>query len=142
MDWKEPTEDEIRAAHDSSDLPIIAIIKGLSSEDRKLIYNSLSVKEDHKEDFMKTQEPWIRDFKHYWRQNHCDEDPDSNPQEFSADYLKSCENERFRLYYAAKYPDRVRIEHPENTRALEFMLETCNAVEISKLISALPVHKQ
>ena len=137
MDWTTPTPEEIRAIHDPSDLQIIAIIKGLSPADRKLIYDSLRVKEEHRPDFDKSQEPWIRDFKHYWRENHC-QDPDIATGEFSTDYLTSCQNERFRLYYAAKHPDRVRIEHPENVRALEFLVETHDAIQLYELVSALP----
>jgi hypothetical protein len=136
MDWCEPTEEEKKAIHNALDLPIIAIIKGLSCEDRKSIYDSLAVKSEYMDDFMKNQEPWISDFKKYWGENHK-KDPDQCP-EFGTDFLISHEYERFRLYYAAKHPERVRIERADNKRALEFMIETSDAIRVSKLISALP----
>ena len=137
MDLIEPTEEEKKAIHDLHDLPIIAIIKGLSSEDRKLIYDSIAVKQDYKKDFGNIQLPWISDFKHYWAQNHK-YDPELDPARFSDDYIRSHECERFRLYYAAKYPERVVIEKPQNVKALEFMIETAQAIRMSKLISDLP----
>lgn len=66
MDWKEPTEEEKRAIHDPLDIPIIGVIKGLSCDDKKLIYDSISVKPEYREDYDLTQKPWISDFKKYW----------------------------------------------------------------------------
>jgi hypothetical protein len=140
MKYEVPTEEEKRAIHDPSDLPIIALIKGLSEEERKLIYNSIKIKFCYQSDFEERQMPWIGDFKHYWKENNH-KDPEVDTGEFSTAFLQSHEYERFRLYYAAKYPDRVIIDKPQNVRALEFMIETNNAIEVSKLISALPNKK-
>ena len=132
MDWNNPTEAEKKAIRDLRDIPIIAVIKGLSCEDRKLIYDSIKVKDEYRDDFMKSQEPWISDFKEYWGQNHH-QDPDICSGEFSTDYLNSHENERFRLYYAAKHPDRVEIKKVHR-RVLEFLLETEEFIRIENLI--------
>ncbi|VVB82797.1 Uncharacterised protein [uncultured archaeon] len=131
MDWQEPTEEEKRAIRDSRDIPIIAVIKGLSCEDRKLIYDSIAVKSEYETDFMKTQEPWIEDFKTYWGENHH-QDPSDSP-EFGNDFVNSREYERFRLYYAAKHPDRIEIKHL-NRRTLDFFVETEEFLRIENLI--------
>jgi hypothetical protein len=105
----------------------------LSPEDRKLIYNSISVKEEYRKEYDNRQLPWISDFKGYWAKNHDNKDPDEFVHEFSVDFLKSCENERYRLYYAAKYPERVEIKKV-NRKVLEFLLETEEFLRIEKLI--------
>jgi len=132
MDWKEPTEEEKRAIRDSRDIPIIAVIKGLTPEDRKLIYDSIRIKSEYEKDFEKTQEPWIEDFKTYWGENHH-RDPSSCTEEFSTDFLNSCEYQRFRLYYAAKYPERIEINHV-NRRTLDFFVESEEFLRIENLI--------
>ena len=128
----EPTEQEKKAVRDPLDIPIIAVIKGLSCDDRKLIYDSIRVKEDYKDDFMSLQKPWISDFKEYWSENHNHQDPDGCV-EFGNDLVNSKEFERFRLYYAAKYPERVEIKNV-NQRTLEFFLEAEEFMRIEKLI--------
>ena len=128
----DPTEEEKKAIHDPLDIPIIAVIKGLDCDDRKLIYDSIKIKDEYKDDFMKTQEPWISDFKKYWGENNH-KDPSSCSDEFSKDYLKSHEYERFRLYYAAKHQDRIEIKKV-NRKTLEFFLETEEFIRIEKLI--------
>ncbi|MEK6827158.1 MAG: hypothetical protein AABX99_01590 [Nanoarchaeota archaeon] len=135
MDWQDPTEEERKAIHDPSDIPIICVIKGLSCEYRKLIYDSIRVKSEYEKDFEETQLPWISDFKEYWGENHH-KDPDSCTDEFSTDFFNSREYERFRLYYAAKHPDRIEIKKV-NRRALEFLLEIDEAIKIGNLIIPL-----
>jgi len=132
MDWMEPTEQEKKAVRDPLDIPIIAVIKGLGCEDRKLIYDSIRVKEDYQADFMETQGFWISDFKEYWIENHNYQDP-TGCVEFGNDLVNSKEFERFRLYYAAKYPERIEIKKV-NKRVLEFLLETEEFMRIEKLI--------
>jgi len=133
MEWAEPTEQEKRAIHNPLDIPIIAVIKGVNPEDRKLIYDSIDLKEEFREHYKELQLPWVSDFKGYWAKNHDNKDPDEYSGEFIADYKKSCEFERFKLYYAAKYPNNIIIKHV-NRRDLEFLLETDEFLRVEKLI--------
>lgn len=134
VDWKDLTEKQIQAIRDKSAIPIIAVIDGISSEDRKLIYNSIITKPEYAKHFEELQSPWISDFKGYWGKDH-DKNPDDCVSEFSTDYLKSCECERFRLYYAAKYPERVEITKVSR-RVLEFFLEADEFMRIGNLINS------
>jgi hypothetical protein len=131
-DWHDPTPQEIKAIHNISDVPIIAVIDGLSCEDRKLIYDSIVVKEEYKEDFKNIQIPWMGEFKGYWRENHDNKNPTGCP-EFGTDLVNSHEYERSRLYYAAKYPDRVDFKN-KNKRTLEFFWEVDSAIKIGNAI--------
>jgi hypothetical protein len=132
MDWHDPTPQEIKAIHNVYDVPIIAVIDGLSEEDRKFLYNSIVVREEYKEDFKNIQILWMGDFKGYWKENHQNKDPTECP-EFGDDFVKSCEYERSRLYYAAKYPDRVDLKN-KSKRTLEFFLEIDSAIKIGNAI--------
>jgi hypothetical protein len=134
MDWCELTEEEKKALKNKEDLPIIGVIKGLNSEDLQSIYESLAVKEEYREDFMKTQITWISDFKGYWGVNH-NRDPDTSP-EFGIDFLNSHEPQRFRLYYAAKYPERVEIRKIRR-KTLDFLTETEDAIKVVKAYNSL-----
>jgi len=134
MDWCEPTEDEKKALRNKEDLPIIGVIKGLNSEDLQLIYESLAVKDEYRKDYMETQTTWISDFKGYWGVNHK-QDPDTSP-EFGTDLLNSHEPQRFRLYYAAKYPERVEVRKIHR-KTLDFLIETEDALKVVKAYHSL-----
>lgn len=130
MDWHTPTAEEIKAIRDPADIPIISVVDGINDQDRKLIYDSLEIKEEYKSDFMKVQTLWLSDFKNYWGKNHHKE-PDGC-EEFGNDLVNSHEYERFRLYYAGKHPERINIKI--NKRVLEFLLETEQATKFGDLM--------
>ena len=132
MDWKDLNDEEKKAIRDSRDVPIIAVIKGLACEDRKLIYDSIKIKSEYEPDYNESQRPWISDFKGYWKENNH-KDPEVCSEEFSADFIKSHEYERFKLYYAAKHPERVEIKHI-NRRTLDFFAEIEDFLRIENLI--------
>lgn len=132
-EWAEPTAEEKKAIRNPLDIPIIAVIKGVSPEDRKLIYDSIDVKDEFRGHYKELQLPWVSDFKGYWAKNHNNKDPDEYVGEFIEDYKKSCENERYRLYYAAKYPEKIEIKKV-NRKVLEFLLEAEEFLRIEKLI--------
>jgi|WetSurMetagenome_2_1015567.scaffolds.fasta_scaffold682329_1 hypothetical protein len=126
MDWVDPTLEEVKAIDEEFDFPIVGIIKALSSEERKLISDSLLFKPDFRGDYLKRQEKWINDFKWFWSKNHNGSLESSCCND---DLLKSRELERYRLFYAAKYPERMDIIHP-NERTSRFLEETTYAVRI------------
>lgn len=136
MDWQDPTIQEVKTLHDKSDFAIIGVIKAISPEDRKLIYNSLIFKSEFREVYLKEQEPWIKDFNWLWGINHCKEVYE--PSRCNDDLLESHELERYRLYYAAKYPERMEIIHI-NRRTLDYLLETEDVLKVVRsIISMLP----
>jgi hypothetical protein len=130
MDWKDPTEQEVKNLHDKLDFPIIGIIKALSPEDRKLISDSLLYKPEFKEEYLKEQKGWIEEFKWFWGKNH-NKNPSEFSMDFSVDYIKSAEGERYRLYYSAKYPERMEVIHI-NRRTLDFLTEVEDAIKVVK----------
>lgn len=131
MDWHDPTEQEKKAIHNVLDCPIVAIIDGLTPGDRKKIYDSIWIKDEHKVEYNHLQIPWISDFKEYWGEKHC-QDPDTSSR-FSEEYLESGECERYKLYYAVKNPDKIEIRKV-NRRVLEFFLEADEVIKIENLI--------
>jgi hypothetical protein len=134
-DWHSPTPQEIKAIHDPYDIPIISVIDGLPCKDRKLIYDSIEVKDEHKEEYNHRQLSWISDFKEYWSENHNNQDT-TGCAEFGTDFINSKEFERFRLYYAAKHPERMNITGI-NKRTLDFFVEVEEAIEFGNSIIPL-----
>jgi hypothetical protein len=130
MDWINLPEQEIKAIHDKRDYPLISLIKSLSDQERGLIDKSIIVKDEYKGEYIHLQEPWIRDFKTYWRENHH-----KNPTgcvEFGEDLTKSGEGERYKLYYSAHNPDKIEVIKV-NSKTLEFLSKAIETVKIVNL---------
>ncbi len=128
MDWVEPTLEEANTIDDETDFPIVGIIKALSCEERKLISDSLLFKKEFFRDYLGRQEKWINDFEWFWTINHNGEYDNSKCND---SLLESHELERYRLFYAAKYPERMEIIH-QNERTFKFLEETSFAIRIIK----------
>lgn len=124
--WHELSEDERKAIRNPTDCPIISVIDGLSSEDRKQIYNSIKIKSDYYPDFAETQKQWVEDLCWYMGQK-LQKDV-KNCQEFLEE-INGPFHERFRLYYAAKNPANIEIIKV-NRRALEFLLEVDEVIKV------------
>jgi hypothetical protein len=117
--WNNLSEEEKRAIHDPRDYPIISVIKKLSHEQVRDIAKSVRVKDDFLTHYLKEQKLWIRDAKWYMGINL---NRDVSNLELADEILERGLGEKFRLYYAAKYP--TNIEYSSNHSLVDFLLNT------------------
>lgn len=109
------SEEEKNAIPNQEDYPIISIINGLwktayisfdmidkvihiPSKDRDLFHQYLS-----------EERVWVNDFEYYYGQNHKDITDAIHTPPFCEEFKKSDICKRYRLYFAAKHPDKIKI---------------------------------
>lgn len=111
------TKEEKLAIHDPRDYPIISLIKEMSPEELKEVYNSIKFKEEFRRHYVEEEKLWIRDAAHYMRIN--SKKPVITDVEIADEILNNNLHEKFRIYYAAKY--RSNVELSENSRLIKFL---------------------
>lgn len=128
--WRDLKPDELKAIHNREDYPIIAVVDGLSEDERKEIYSSIKVKPDYCNDFAQQQTTWINDLCYYLGQKLGKDAKDC--QELSQE-INGPFHERFRVYYAAKYPNRIEV-FKVNRLTLDFLTEIDDINRLEKLV--------
>lgn len=129
--WHNLTDEEKRAIRDPNDYPILSIVDGFSPEERRRIYGSIKFKDlAH---YKAEEIPWLRDFIHYLVENRKKKDLDVSIDTINKIFFDEMNqdgiHERFRLYYAAKF--REKIEPPMYREAIDFLSEVDKALTIS-----------
>jgi len=121
--WHNLTEEEKGAIRDPRDYPLLSVIDGLSSQERRSIYRAIRFKDIG--DYKREELPWLRDFIHYLVENRKKKDLDCSPETINKIFFDEMEkdgiHERFRLYYAAKFRDRI--EKPTGKEVTDFLSE-------------------
>ena len=109
--WYDLSSEEERAIRDPEDYPVISFIDGIPHDGneglRKKVYSSIIFKQRYRKEYMDMQERWICDFEEYWGIDHH-----RNPlgsREFGNDLVNGAQYERFRLYFATKFPYKMKI---------------------------------
>lgn len=101
------SEKEVGAVQDKEDYPLLSVIYGLSSKDLDLIYHTIFIDSKNKSlfhDYMFKQEKWLEDFRYYYCMNKHQDVSCTN--EF-CESLREGPTKTYRLYFAAKHPDKV-----------------------------------
>ena len=130
------TEAERRVLRYPADEPIISVLKGLSSEEKKRIYRAIKIKREYfSPHFKDMQRTWLEDHEGYLdgmlKEKHLDHSHEVIEGILSNEIISDeGENVRFRIYYSAKY--RGNIEPPSNKELTDFLTEVDCAIEFFK----------
>lgn len=110
--FHELSETEKKAIRNPEDYPIISTIDGLSKKDLSMINRAIFIDSKNHElfhEYMDEEKPWVTDFQHYYGENHKDLVDAVHTTSFCDEFKHSNLCKRYRLYFAAKHPNKIEI---------------------------------
>lgn len=118
--WHELSDKEKKAIHNSRDYIFISVIDGIPGRLLDVIYKSIQIRDEYRCFYNELQKQWISDMIWYLGEKiHGDA---RRSQELSEKMLEEHLCERFRLYFAAKNPNKIEVIH-ENKFVRDFLSE-------------------
>ncbi len=112
--WHNLSIEERGVIDNEEDCPIISVIDGLSYDFLERVYHSLELKKFFFKEYLKEEKKWGEKNKYLWGAEHH-----KNPSicsDYVQDFIDSRLPQRFRLYYAAKNPNRFEKNFNEETK--------------------------